>query len=159
MADINIKDRVHIGVIGAGDCSERAARTAYEVGRHIARNNAVLFCGGLGGVMEMAAKGAREAGGLTVGLLPGFAFSDANPHIDIAIPTGLSHARNILVVRSCMAVIAVEGSYGTLSEIAIALKLGKPVIGLNTWDIGPDIIKAETAEEAVAKAVHMANRT
>ena len=77
---------------------------------------------------------------------------DANPYIEIAIPTGLSHARNVIVVRSSMAVIAVEGSYGTLSEIAIALKLGKPVIGLNTWDIGPEIIKAHTAEEAVKKA-------
>ncbi len=128
------------------------------MGRHIALNNAVLFCGGLGGVMEMAAKGAREAGGLTVGLLPGFEFGDANPYIDIAIPTGLSHARNILVVRAAMAVIAVEGSYGTLSEIALALKIGKPVIGLQTWDIGPEIIKAHTAQEAVEKALHMVNK-
>ena len=113
---------------------------------------------GLGGVMEMAAKGAREAGGLTVGLLPGFNFSDANPHIDIAIPTGLSHARNMLVVRASMALIAVEGSYGTLSEIALALKMGKPVIGLHTWDIGPEIIKAHTAQEAVEKALHMVKK-
>lgn len=152
MADI--KDRVHIAVIGAGDCSKKAAHLAYDVGRHIALNNAVLFCGGLGGVMEMAAKGAREAGGLTVGLLPGCEFGEANPHIDIAIPTGLSHARNIILIRAAMAVIALDGSYGTLSEIAIALKIGKPVIGLQTWDIGSGIIKARTPEEAVRKALH-----
>jgi uncharacterized protein (TIGR00725 family) len=156
MADI--KRRVHIGVIGAGDCSKEAARLAYDVGRHIALNNAVLFCGGLGGVMELAAKGAREAGGLTVGLLPGFEFGDANPYIDIIIPTGLSHARNMLVVRASMAIIAVEGSYGTLSEIALALKIGKPVIGLQTWDIGTEIIKATTAPEAVEKALHMVTK-
>ncbi len=156
MADIIRK--VHIGVIGAADCSDTAARLACEVGRHIAINKAVLFCGGLGGVMEMAAKGAREEGGLTVGLLPGFNFSDANPYIDIAIPSGLSHARNMLVVRASMAIIAVEGSFGTLSEIALALKIGRPVIGLQTWDIGPEIIKAQTAREAVEKALHMVNR-
>ena len=156
MADI--KNRLHIGVIGASDCSGPAADLAYDVGRHIARHDAVLFCGGLGGVMEMAAKGAREAGGITVGLLPGFDFSDANPYIDIAIPTGLSHARNILVVRASMALIAVEGSYGTLSEIALALKIGKPVIGLQTWDIGPEIIKANSAEDAVVKALHMVKK-
>jgi uncharacterized protein (TIGR00725 family) len=156
MADI--KDKVHIAVIGASDCSGPGAGLAYDVGRHIALHDAVLFCGGLGGVMEMAAKGAQEAGGITVGLLPGFDFSDANPHIDIAIPTGLSHARNILVVRASMAVIAVEGSYGTLSEIALALKMGKPVIGLQTWEIGPEIIKAHTAEDAVLKALHMVKK-
>lgn len=144
---------MQIGVIGAGDCSADAGYLAYEVGKLIAQSNAVLICGGLGGVMEHAAKGAKEAGGLTVGVLPGFEIKDANPYIDIAIPTGLSHARNVLVVRSSTAVIAIEGSYGTLSEIAVALKLGRPVIGLNTWDIGPEIIRAANAREAVEKAV------
>lgn len=151
-------NRMQIGVIGAGDCSAAAATLAYEVGKLIARNKAVLVCGGLGGVMEHAARGAQDAGGLTIGILPGFETSDANPYIDIAIPTGLSHARNILVVRSSQAVIAVEGAYGTLSEIAIALKLGKPVIGLNTWDIGPEIIKADSPEDAVAQAVRSITR-
>lgn len=150
--------RLQIGVIGAGECSATAASVAYEVGKCIARNRAVLVCGGLGGVMEHAARGAHDEGGLTVGILPGFETSDANPYIDIALPTGLSHARNILVVRASQAVIAVEGSYGTLSEIAIALKLGKPVIGLNTWDIGPEIIKAESPEDAVAQAVRSITR-
>ena len=152
---VDIKDRVHIAVVGAGDCSHEGAARAYDVGRELARRSAVLFCGGLGGVMEAAAKGAREAGGLTVGFLPGFEFREANPYIDIAIPTGLSHGRNVLVVRAAMAIIAVEGAYGTLSEIAFALALGKPVIGLNTWDIGPEVIKAQTAQEAVEKALRM----
>ena len=146
---------MQIGVIGAGECSPKAAALAYETGRLIARNNAVLVCGGLGGIMEHAARGAYEAGGLTVGILPGFEMKDANPFIKIALPTGLSHARNILVVRSSMALIAIEGSYGTLSEIAIALKLGKPVIGLSTWDIGPEVIKAENPEDAVTTAISM----
>jgi uncharacterized protein (TIGR00725 family) len=150
---VDIKDRVHIAVVGAGDCSAQGAALACDVGRELARRNAVLFCGGLGGVMEMAAKGAREAGGLTVGFLPGFEFCEANPYIDIAVPTGLSHGRNILVVRAAMAVIAVEGSYGTLSEIALALALGKPVIGLNTWDVGPEVIRANSAQEAVEQAL------
>jgi hypothetical protein len=146
---------MQIGVIGAGTCTSEVASLAYDVGKLIAHNSAILVCGGLGGVMEHASRGARDAGGLTVGILPGFDMTDANPYIDIAIPTGLSHARNVLVVRSSMAVIAVQGSYGTLSEIAIALKLEKPVIGLNTWDIGPEIIKAKTAKEAVKKAILM----
>ncbi len=156
---VPVKDRIPIAVVGAGDCSREGAALAADVGRELARRGAVLFCGGLGGIMEAAARGAREAGGLTIGLLPGCAFHDANPHIDIAIPTGLSHGRNILVVRSAMAVIAVEGAYGTLSEIALALALGKPVIGLNTWDIGPGVIPAQTAQEAVDKALQMIKGT
>ncbi len=146
---------MQIGVIGAGTCSHQTASLAYDVGKFIAKNRASLVCGGLGGVMEHASRGACDANGLTIGILPGFELNDANPYIKIKIPTGLSHARNILVVRSSMALIAVEGSYGTLSEIAIALKLGKPVIGLNTWNIGPEIIKAKTADDAVKKAIRM----
>ena len=150
MGNIN---KLQISVIGAGTCSDDIASLAYEVGRHLALNDCILLCGGLGGVMEYAAKGARENGGQTIGILPGFDISDANPYIDIAVPTGISHARNIVVVRSGMACIAVEGTYGTLSEIAIALKLEKPVIGLNTWDVSPDIIKAANPEDAVKKAI------
>ena len=146
-------NKIQVSVIGAGTCSDDIASLAYEVGRHLALNDCILLCGGLGGVMEHAAKGARDNNGQTIGILPGFDISDANPYIDIAVPTGISHARNIVVVRSGMACIAVEGSYGTLSEIAIALELKKPVIGLNTWDISPDIIKAATPEDAVEKAI------
>lgn len=152
---VDIKNRIPIAVVGAGDCSREGAALAADVGRELARRSAVVVCGGLGGIMEAAARGAREAGGLTVGLLPGCEFCEANPYIDIAIPTGLSHGRNILVVRAARAVIAIEGSYGTLSEIALALALGKPVVGLRTWDIGPDIIPAHTAQEAVEKALQM----
>ncbi|MCX8042572.1 MAG: TIGR00725 family protein [Desulfobacterota bacterium] len=142
---------VHIAVIGAGDCSERAAQLAYETGRLIGSRNAVLVCGGLGGVMEHAARGAKDAGGLTVGILPGVSKAEANPYIDIALPTGMSHARNVLVVRAADGVIAIEGAYGTLSEIAIALKLGKPVVGLNTWNLTPDIIQASGPADALEK--------
>ena len=146
-------NKIQVSVIGAGTCSDDIASLAYEVGRHLALNDCILLCGGLGGVMEHAAKGARDNNGQTIGILPGFDISDANPYIDIAVPTGISHARNIIVVRSGMACIAIEGSYGTLSEIAIALKLKKPVIGLNTWDISPDIIKAIDPEDAVKNAI------
>jgi uncharacterized protein (TIGR00725 family) len=122
-----------ISVIGADSCNNEIDKTAEEVGTLIAKRNAVLVSGGLDGVMEAASKGAREAGGVTVGILPGFTKDDANEYVTIPITTGLSHARNIIVVRSADAVIAVSGEYGTLSEIAIALKLCKPVIGIQTW--------------------------
>lgn len=144
---------LQIGVIGPGQCSQRAALLAEQVGREIAQCSALLICGGLAGVMAAAAKGACEAGGITVGILPGFLMEEANPHITIPIVTGMSHARNVLVVRSSHALIAVEGGYGTLSEIAIALKLGKPVIGLHTWNVSSKIIEAQTPQEAVRLAL------
>jgi hypothetical protein len=149
---------LQIGVIGAGQCSEAAAAAAEEVGREIVRNRALLICGGLGAVMAAAARGACEAGGTTVGILPGMLMEDANPHITIPIVTGLSHARNMVLVRSAHALIAIEGGYGTLSEIAIALKLGKPVIGLHTWDVSSKIIAAATPQEAVQLAINAARR-
>jgi hypothetical protein len=149
---------LQIGVIGAGQCSEAAAAAAEAVGREIVRNRALLLCGGLGGVMAAAARGACEAGGTTVGILPGMLMEDANPHITIPIVTGLSHARNVVLVRSAHALIAIEGGYGTLSEIAIALKLGKPVIGLHTWDVSSKIIAAATPQEAVQLAINAARR-
>ena len=105
--------------------------------------------------MEASAKGAKQEGGNTVGILPGVSFEDANPFIDIPIVTGLSHARNVLVVRSSHALIAIEGGYGTLSEIAIALKIGKPVVGLRTWKISEEIVTVETPQEAVKKAIDL----
>jgi len=149
---------VQIGVIGAADCSAEGAALAYEVGTLLAQQGAVLVCGGLGGVMESAARGAKNAGGQTVGILPGVDAREANPYVDIKIVTGLSHARNVLVVRSSDALIAIEGGYGTLSEIAIGLKLGKPVIGLKTWDVDPNIIHVTTAAEAVAKALKLIHK-
>jgi uncharacterized protein (TIGR00725 family) len=109
--------------------------------------------------MEAAARGAQRAGGMTIGILPGFSFEDANPFITIPIVTGLSHARNVLVVRSSHALIALEGGYGTLSEVAIALTLGIPVIGLGSWEVSEKIIMVTTPVEAVKEALHEINKT
>ena len=118
----------------------------------LARRRAVLVCGGLGGVMEAACRGARSEGGTTVGILPGLDRAAANPHVSVAVATGLGEARNALVVRAADALIAVGGAYGTLSEIALALKGGKPVIGLRTWEI-EGVERAGGAEAAVDSAL------
>ena len=138
-----------IGVIGAGDCNQAIYETARQVGEEIAAHGLGLVCGGLGGVMEAAAKGCRQKGGLTVGILPQETPEPANPYLDIVIPTGMGIMRNLLVVRAAVGLIAVGGRFGTLSELAFALQLGKPVVGLHTWDISEEIIKAESAQQAV----------
>ena len=124
-----------LAVVGPGAASPEEESAAEAVGAQIARAGAVLVCGGRAGAMEAACRGARAQGGTTVGLLPGTDRADANPHVEIAIPTGLGELRNGLVVRSADAVIAVAGEYGTLSEVAFALKTGKPVVGLGTWEL------------------------
>ena len=144
-----------IGVIGDAVCSEKIMGLAEEVGREIAKRKGVLICGGLTGVMEGAARGAKKEGGLTIGIIPSESADDANPFIDIPIVTGLRDARNIIVVRSSEAIIAIHGKYGTLSEIAFALKFNIPVIGLHTWDISHDIIIASNAVDAVEKAFNL----
>jgi uncharacterized protein (TIGR00725 family) len=141
-----------IGVIGSSACSEEVLAVAEQVGRAIAKRNAVLVCGGLGGVMEAAARGARQAGGITVGIIPGTRGAEANPFIDIPIVTGIGIARNSVVVRSSEVIIALHGGYGTLSEIAYALQLKVPVVGLHTWEVSPEITKALDPEDAVQKA-------
>jgi uncharacterized protein (TIGR00725 family) len=119
---------------------------AESVGRELASRGAVLVCGGLGGVMEAACTGAKEGGGTTIGILPGTDRAAANAFVDFAIPTGLGEARNALVVRAADALIAIGGGYGTLSEIAFALKAGKPVVGLGTWEIeGVEIVESPAA--------------
>ena len=123
----------YIGVIGTGECSESIYGLARELGFEIGKRGWVLVCGGLGGVMEASARGCREAGGLTVGILPGLEKGSANAYIKVPLPTGLGEGRNLLVVRAADVLIAVAGGYGTLSEIALALKMNKPVIGLETW--------------------------
>lgn len=125
----------YISVIGAGICDTRTATAAEEIGRLIARAGAVLVCGGLGGVMEAACRGAREEGGVTIGILPGLDREDANPYIDHAICTGVGHARNLAVAASGDAVIAVGGEFGTLSEIGLARKAGRRVVLLGSWEI------------------------
>ncbi len=143
---------VQIGVIGTGQSSEETDRLAFEVGRAIARAGALLCCGGLGGVMAAAARGARSEKGLTLGLLPGPDRNAANPHIDVVVPTDMGHARNALVVRTADALIAVGGGYGTLSEIALGLKMGKPVVGLQTWQI-KGVHEVTTPADAVRAAL------
>ena len=153
---------LHVGVIGEGVCSRRVAVLAERVGRAIAEAGAVLLCGGLGGVMEAASRGAALEGGLVIGLLPGFEARDANRWVGVPIVTGMDQARNVILVRSCDAVIAVGGRYGTLSEIALALKLGRPVVGLGTWRLTqPEgrrvpLLPARTPEDAVARALRAA---
>lgn len=137
---------------------------ARAVGAEIALRGAVLICGGRGGVMAAACQGARENGGLTVGILPGTDRGEANPDVDVPIATGLGDARNAVVVRAADAVIAVRGGYGTLSEIGLALKMGRPVVGLGTWELHRSgepvegIVQANTPSEAVAKAVVLVSR-
>ena len=151
-----------IAVIGAGQPSLEEARLAEEVGCELAKQGAVVVCGGLGGVMEAVCRGASLEGGTTVGILPGDSPETANPYVQIPVVTGMGYARNIAVVKSARAVIAVGGSYGTLSEIAHALQNDIPVIGLDTWSLSRNnkqddsIIKAQDAKDAVDKALSLA---
>ena len=148
-----------VSVIGAATCTQDQADMAEEVGRLLAGRGLILVCGGRGGVMEAACRGAREAGGLTVGLLPGMSHDGGNPFLDVVIPTGLGHARNAMVVQAGQVVIAIGGGYGTLSEIGLALKSGKKVIGLYTWKAQrsdgqhTEIVEAESPADAVSLAV------
>ncbi len=156
--------KISISVIGGGDITTDEALIAEEVGKEIALNNATLICGGLGGVMYYAAKGAKEHGGLTIGILPGNAPDDCNDFIDVPIVTGLGHARNVIVASSGDAVIAIGGKLGTLSEISFALIQNKPVIGINTWNIDfkskgcNGIILAKDAKDAVKKALKVISK-
>lgn len=139
---------MNIAVIGGHECSDAIAKIAEEVGREIAKFGAMLVCGGLTGVMESACRGAKSSGGKTIGILPGDDVSEANQYIDIPIATGLGYMRNNLVVKNAEAVIAIDGKEGTLSEIAFALQMKKPILGINTWDI-PGVIKVKGAKEAI----------
>lgn len=148
----------YVAVCGAGTAVPQEASLAEEVGRRLAERGAVVLCGGLGGVMEAAARGATAVGGIAVGLLPGDDRAGAAPHLTLALPTGMGEGRNALIARAADAVIAIGGEWGTLSEIALALKMGKPVVGLGTWDLGehrapgPGPVRADTAEDAVRLA-------
>ena len=154
-----------IAVIGGETCPPEVAEQAEAVGRELARRGAVLVCGGRGGVMEAACRGAKSEGGTTVGILPSNSRHEANRFVDIPIVTGMADARNAIVVKSGQAVIAVDGEFGTLSEIAIALSNGIPVIGLNTWSLSregePDrsIILAKDPLDAVEKALAAARES
>jgi uncharacterized protein (TIGR00725 family) len=141
-----------VAVVGPGDAAPEEIDKAEAVGRALAARGAVVVCGGLGGAMEAACRGAKEAGGTTVGILPGLDRGAANPWVDVAVATGLGEARNALVVRAADALIAVGGGYGTLSEIALALKGGKPVTGLGSWEID-GVRPAADGEQAVETAL------
>jgi hypothetical protein len=151
-----------VAVIGASDASPEELKLAEKVGRELAKQGAIVLCGGLGGVMEAACRGASSLGGVTIGILPGDSARAANPYVQIPIATGLGYARNALVVKSAQAVIAVGGSYGTLSEIAFALQSNIPVIGLKTWALSRNgqsddsIIRTESPVEAVKIALKRA---
>jgi|GEM_PF-56216 aminoglycoside 6'-N-acetyltransferase len=145
---------LYVAVCGSGAPDEAAERDAEQVGRLLGAAGAIVVCGGLGGVMEAACRGARDREATTVGILPGVDRSAANPHVAVAIPTGMGEMRNALIVRSARVVVAVDGEYGTLSEIALALKMEIPVVGLRTWDL-PGIRRAETPEEAAAAALEV----
>jgi len=156
-----INKKRFVAVIGGSEPSAEETRLAETIGRELARQGATLVCGGLGGVMEAACKGASSEGGVTIGILPGDNRQAANPYVQIPIATGMGYARNVAVVKSAQAVIAIGGSYGTLSEIAHALQSGIPVIGINTWSLSRNgqqddsIIPAQNPTEAVNKALNL----
>jgi len=142
-----------IAVIGAGDASAKGEKRAYRIGQLLAEQGVVLVCGGLGGVMQAASRGCAEAGGEVIGLLPGADTAEANPYVTIPIVTNMGHARNVMIAHTAQALIAVEGEYGTLSEMAIGLKLGKPVIQLDSWSQLSAAMVAVTPEQAVTMAL------
>jgi uncharacterized protein (TIGR00725 family) len=155
---------VQISVIGAGEAEPELLEAAEEVGRRLGEAGSVLICGGLGGVMEAASRGAREAGGVVIGVLPSPSPGDANVHVTHAVATGAGQARNLAVAASGDAVIAIGGEWGTLSEIALARKLGRPVIALRSWPLEGrgeaelGIVEAATAAEAVELALATISR-
>ena len=146
-----------IAVIGAGECDNEVYNQATELGQLLGKSDFNVICGGLGGVMEAVCKGVKSVNGTTIGVLPGNEINEANQYIDFPIATGMGIGRNIIIIRSAKAVIAVNGKYGTLSEIAYALQLNKPVIGLNTWDISENIVKVDSANQAVLKVKELLN--
>lgn len=140
-----------VGVIGGSRANSSVKKVAREVGRRIAEKDYILVCGGLGGVMNSACRGASENGGFTVGILPGRSKKSANPFVDLPVVTGMSHARNAIIVRTADILIAIDGRYGTLSEIALAKACGKRVIGLKTWDEVSGVESVEGVEEAMMR--------
>jgi uncharacterized protein (TIGR00725 family) len=148
----DIRERIRVAVIGGSRPGRQALEAAFEVGRLIARAGAVVVCGGLGGVMEAASRGAREEGGFVLGILPGTAPADANPWVDVAVATGLGYTRNALVIMNADAVVAIDGEYGTLSEIAYGKIHGKKVVGLGSWEV-KGVEAAATPGDAVRMAL------
>jgi uncharacterized protein (TIGR00725 family) len=157
--------QMRIAVIGPATATDELADLAYEVGREIAAAECTLVCGGLGGVMEAACRGAAELGGLTIGILPGESATEANPYVSVPVVTGMGEARNYIVAATADVVIAVSGRLGTLSEIAFSLKRRTPVVGLGTWELDsrrlapyPNVVPAGSPARAVQLAVELASR-
>ena len=147
--------KVQIGVIGGRRASAEILRKAEEVGRLIANRGAVLVCGGMGGVMEAACRGAKKAGGTTVGILPVPSSDKGNDYLDVIIPTGMGLARNAVIINSVDGAVAVGGSYGTLSEMAFALQKAIPLVSLKSWDFDDAMVTVESAQEAVERIFQM----
>ena len=144
-----MKRSIQIGVIGGREVGDELLRFAEEVGREIALRKAILICGGLGGVMEAACRGAKLAGGMTVGILPTANIEDANPYVDIAIPTNMGIARNAIIINSSDGVLAIGGKYGTLSEMAFAKQLDVPLVSLRSWQFDDTILTSDSPRTAV----------
>jgi uncharacterized protein (TIGR00725 family) len=142
-----------IGVIGGRESSPQVYKLAYQVGQEIAKSGSLLICGGKGGVMEASCKGAKENGGTTIGILPGDDVEEANPYIQIPIASGIGIARNVIIVKTAQAIIAINGRHGTLSEIAFARQLKKPVCSLEPWLDVPGVVVVKNAQEAVEFAL------
>lgn len=138
-----------IAVIGGSECPEEMYQEAYLLGKFLAESGAVVYTGGKGGIMEAACKGAWENGGITVGILPEDHLAFMNPYVMIPVATGMGIARNAILIHTADAIVAVDGRYGTLSEVAFALQMGKPIISLNSWQVDPRIISADSASQAV----------
>ena len=145
-----------IAIVGAGKCSKKLRDKAAVVARQVVKNGGIIVCGGMGGIMEGAARGAWEGGGVSIGILPSEDRKDANKFITFAIPTGFGEARNLMVIRAADAVVAFPGKFGTLSEMAFALKIGKPLISIAAWKLGEGIIQLDDAIEAADKALELA---
>jgi len=143
-----------IGIIGSRNCSKKVEQLAQNLAKKLTKVVGILICGGLSGVMQAACQGFKAAGGLTIGIIPSYNKQDANEFVDVAIPTGLGLARNVLVVKSADVVVALPGEAGTLSEIAYCLQFAIPVVSLNSWDI-PGVIKVKTVDEAVEKVADL----
>lgn len=146
-----------IAIIGARACDDEISSIAEKLGGLLAENGYTIVCGGLSGVMEAVCKGAKSKNGKTIGILPGNSPGEANPYIDVSIATGMGVSRNLIIIRSAVAVIAISGGFGTLSELAFALQLDKPVIGLRTWEVSENIEMASNPEDAIAKLNKLLN--
>jgi len=152
---LNMQKKI-VSVIGGHICNAEVEQTSYELGKNLAKVVYYLACGGLSGVMKAICRGFKDGNGVTIGILPGYDKKEANEFVDIALPTGLGLARNVLVVKCADVVVALPGEAGTLSEIAYCLQFGIPVISLNSWDI-PGVSKAQTVDEAVDKVKQIIN--